>query len=96
MVVDRKPAGWAVMPKRSTAEQRRDVREAAIRRVMSLIELYAEMAESWLIAETFDAELVRRMLATRESVLALIEAVMPMPLINGELDEVQTQSRAVH
>jgi phage gp46-like protein len=82
--------------KRTNAEQRRDTREAAIRRVMSLVELYAEMAESWLVAETFDAELVRRMLATRESVLALIEAAMPLPLIDGELDDVRTESRAIH
>jgi hypothetical protein len=82
--------------KRTAAEQRRDVREAAIRRVMSLIELYAEMAESWLAAETFDAELVKRMLATRESVLALIEAAMPLPLSAAELDDVRTESRAVH
>ena len=82
--------------KRTAAEQRRDVREAAIRRVMSLVELYAQMAESWLASETFDAELVHRMLATCESVLALIEAAMPLPLIDGELDDVRTESRAIH
>jgi hypothetical protein len=82
--------------KRSALEQRRDVRDAAIRRVMSLIELYAQMCETWLAAEAFDAKLVRRMLATRETVLALIEAAMPMPLIDGELDDVRTESRAVH
>jgi hypothetical protein len=86
------------MPKRerSTLEQRRDVRDAAIRRVLSLVDLYAEMAESWLIAETYDAELVKRMLHTRETVLLLIEAAMPLPLIDGELDQVATESQAVH
>jgi hypothetical protein len=82
--------------KRATLEQRRDARAAAIRRVMSLVELYAQMAESWLAADEFDADLVRRMLITRESVLALIEAVMPMPLIDGEVDDVRIESRAVH
>ena len=39
---------------RSPAEQRRDVRDAAIRWVLSLVELYAEMAETWLAQETYD------------------------------------------
>jgi hypothetical protein len=82
--------------KRSAAEQRSDVREAAIRRVLSLVELYAEMAETWLAAETYDAELVRRMLSTRETVLLLVEAAMPLPLSAAELDDVRTESRAVH
>jgi hypothetical protein len=84
------------MAKRSTADERRATREAAIRRVLSLVELYAEMAESWLIGESYDAELVKRMLSTRESVLALIEAAMPLPLSAAELDEVRTESRAIH
>jgi hypothetical protein len=83
-------------PKRSTTEQRRDVREAAIGRVMSLIELYAEMAESWLTQETFDTELVKRMLSTRETVLLLLDAAMPLPLSTAELDDVRTESRALH
>jgi hypothetical protein len=82
--------------KRTTLEQRRLTREAAIRRVLSLVELYSEMAESWLVAETFDAELVKRMLATRETVLLLIEAAMPLPLSTAELDAVATESRAIH
>lgn len=86
------------MPKRERTprEQRRDSRDAAIRRVLSLVELYAEMSESWLVSDDFDYELVRRMISTRESVLALIEAAMPMPLIERELDAVETQSRAIH
>jgi len=91
------PKGMAMPKRQRTAlEQRRDAREAAIRRVMSLVELYAQMAESWLAADEFDTELVRRMLTTRESVLALMEAAMPMPLIDGELDDVRIESRAVH
>jgi hypothetical protein len=81
---------------RTPLEQRRDAREAAIRRVMSLVELYAQMAESWLAADEFDERLVRKMLITRESVLALMEAAMPMPLTGGELDDVRIESRAVH
>jgi hypothetical protein len=86
------------MPKRqrTDAEQRRDVRERVVRRVLSLVELYAEMAESWLVTDTFDAELVRRMLSTRETVLLLIEAAMPLPLSAAELDDVRTESRAIH
>jgi hypothetical protein len=84
------------MPKRLTLDERHHAREAAIRRVMSLIELYAEMAESWLAAETYDAEFVKRMLATRETVLLLIEAAMPLPLSATELDDVRTESRAIH
>jgi hypothetical protein len=61
-----------------------------------LVELYSEMCETWLAAETFDAELVKRMLATRETVLLLIEAAMPLPLSAAELDQVATESRAVH
>jgi hypothetical protein len=55
------------MPKRqrTTAEQRRDEYDGMIRRSLSLIALYQEMAESHLASEAFDAELVKRMLATR-------------------------------
>jgi hypothetical protein len=86
------------MPKRerTSAEQRRDVRDAAVRRVLSLVELYSEMAESWLVTETYDAELVRRMLSTRETVLLLLESAMPLPLSAAELDDVRTESRAIH
>ena len=82
--------------KRTAAEQRRDDYEAMIRRCLSLIALYQEMAESWLAGEHFDTELVKRMLAIRESVLALVEAAMPVPLSTAELDNVRTESRAVH
>jgi hypothetical protein len=34
--------------------------------------------------------------ATRESILALIEAAMPVPLSAAELDDVATESRAIH
>lgn len=58
----RSQTGWtaAVTSKRqrTAAEQRRDARDAAIRRVLSLVELYAEMAESWLVAETYDADVL--------------------------------------
>ena len=56
----------------------------------------SEMAESWLAAESYDAELVKRMLSTRETVLLLIESAMPLPLSAAELDEVTTESRAIH
>jgi hypothetical protein len=82
--------------KRTAAEQRRDDYEAMIRRCLSLIALYQEMAESWLAAETYDAEFVKRMLATRETVLLLIEEAMPLPLSAAELDQVATESRAIH
>jgi hypothetical protein len=82
--------------KRTAAEQRRDDYEAMIRRCLSLIALYQEMAESWLAGEHFDAELCKRMLAVRESVLALVEASMPLPLSAAELDQVATESRAIH
>src|SRR6516162_8692992 len=39
--------------KRTAAEQRRDDYEAMIRRCLSLIALYQEMAESWLAGEHF-------------------------------------------
>jgi hypothetical protein len=84
------------MPKRLTPDDRRHAREAALRRVLSLVEVYAEMCESWLIAETYDAEFVRRMVALRETTLALVEAAMPLPLDTAELDEVRTESRAIH
>jgi hypothetical protein len=82
--------------KRTPLEQRRDARDAAIRRCLSLVELYAEMSESWLAQETYDAELVKRMLSTRETVLLLLEAAMPLPLSPAELDDVVTESRAIH
>jgi hypothetical protein len=82
--------------KRSPLEQRREARAAAIRRVTGLIEAYAEMAETWLAADAFDEELVRRMLITRETVFALVECAMPTPLSDGELDDVRIESRAVH
>jgi len=36
------------------------------------------------------------MLAVRETVLALVEASMPLPLSAAELDEVRTETRAIH
>jgi len=36
------------------------------------------------------------MLSTRETVLLLIQAAMPLPLSAAELDEVRTESRALH
>ena len=83
-------------PKPLTLDDRRHAREAAIRRVLSLVEVYAEMCESWLIAEAYDPEFVKRMLACRETVLLLIEAAMPLPLSAAELDDVRIESRAVH
>jgi hypothetical protein len=81
---------------RTPLEQRSDARAAAIRRVMSLVELYAQMAETWLAADEFDEQLVRKMLITRESVLALMECAMPLPQSDGELEDVKLESRAVH
>jgi hypothetical protein len=66
--------------KRTAAEQQRDAFEGMVRRSLGLIALYQEMAESWISAEHYDAELCKRMLAVRETVLQLIEASMPLPV----------------
>lgn len=65
----------------TAADIRRDEREAAVRRCLGLIELYQELAASLLASESWDAELVRRMISVRESCLLLIEAAMPVPVV---------------
>ena len=82
--------------RKRTAEQlARDEFEFMVRRVLAMATQYQEMLASHLAREEWDNELVRRMIATRETCLLLVETAMPVPTAATKAEAIE-KSRAVH
>jgi hypothetical protein len=81
---------------RTAEQQRRDEHDFTIRRCLGLFSLYQEMMRTHLESDEWDGEHVKRMLHTRESLIALLEAAMPIPISTGEVEDVPTVTRAIN
>jgi hypothetical protein len=75
-------------PEQHDPERGRNMkREQVFRELKSLLDLYWSLCGSWVVCDRSNAtELRLRMLNTRETVMALVEALMPNPGV-GPLDE---------